>query len=137
MNERELATVLAALRFWQDRGAYERGFFRGIASDQGTLVPLDEEEIDALCEKLNFPATFTVPDQAAACREGWGLFLADDRLEIQRDEGAAIFETNEAALEHVRRKAELGEDLHRRALHLHSAVGDRLPSCALRLLNPS
>jgi hypothetical protein len=56
MNERELATVLAALRFWQ-----------GIYCDPGSdnrpdddypdhfcdIVPLSEEEIDALCDKLN------------------------------------------------------------------------------------
>lgn len=58
MNARELATVLAALRFWQVRnlpaGAVSVGEFEAIeqiAADAGPS--LDVEEIDALCERLN------------------------------------------------------------------------------------
>ena len=58
LDYRELATVIAALRF------YQRGLLGGpstfasyaesdIATGGGTLVPLDDLEIDALCERLN------------------------------------------------------------------------------------
>jgi hypothetical protein len=56
LSERELATVLAALREWQ-------GILIGeepdavdidlIASDDGHLDPLTFTEIDELCERLN------------------------------------------------------------------------------------
>src|SRR5437016_14402810 len=56
LSERELATVLAALREWQ-------GLLTGsepaeadvddIASDGGKLRPLTADEIDAVCERLN------------------------------------------------------------------------------------
>ena len=55
----ELCTVLAALRYWQRNGAWKSGRDRitvdeyDIASDGGTLTPLDAEEIDDLCERLN------------------------------------------------------------------------------------
>ncbi|MCI0457788.1 MAG: hypothetical protein L0Z62_12540 [Gemmataceae bacterium] len=53
LSDRELATVLAALRFWQDEmgphahagGCYPEHF-------EGTQ-PLDSREIDELCERLN------------------------------------------------------------------------------------
>src|SRR3990167_100724 len=62
-NERELATVLAALRLWQ-RGACgttgSQALILGaahaelaIASDDESLVPLTAAEIDELCERLN------------------------------------------------------------------------------------
>jgi hypothetical protein len=51
LSARELATVLAALRFWQDEmsphpgGCYPEHF-------EGT-TPLDSLEIDDLCQRLN------------------------------------------------------------------------------------
>ena len=48
----ELATVLAALRYWQ-RHRPSNPELHAIATDDGTLTPLDSEEIDALCERLN------------------------------------------------------------------------------------
>lgn len=52
MDLRELGTVLAALRFWQNGGRHVNDIY-DIASDGGTLQPLDAVEIDALCERLN------------------------------------------------------------------------------------
>ena len=71
LDDRELATVLAALRYHQaenlqgtdgivDQAALE------IASDGGCLKPLSREEIDALCERLNLGAV--LPATPAACR---------------------------------------------------------------------
>jgi hypothetical protein len=53
LTERELATVLAALRYWQqdlaenDDGPISPEHFHG------TITPLTVEEIDALCEHFN------------------------------------------------------------------------------------
>lgn len=54
-RSRETATILAALRFYQqglDPSA-ERRDVVDIASDGGELEPLSAEEIDELCERLN------------------------------------------------------------------------------------
>lgn len=59
MNERELATVLAALRTWQSRAVYaladthQQNALVDIATDNGRFEALKDEEIDALCERLN------------------------------------------------------------------------------------
>ena len=58
ITERELATILAALRFWSsfmlqsntDSGSK----FADIASNGGEFEPLDDNEIDVLAERLNF-----------------------------------------------------------------------------------
>ena len=57
-HDRELHTVLAALRYWQrdgERGASER--IEAIASNGGKCEPLTPEEIDALCERINVSDT--------------------------------------------------------------------------------
>ena len=56
LTERELATILAALREWQGilagtEPAEEE--INAIASDHGRFAPLTPEEIDDLCERLN------------------------------------------------------------------------------------
>ncbi len=58
VNNRELATILAALRYWQHKGI--EGPTKphclaewDIAADNGTHIPLDANEIDALCERVN------------------------------------------------------------------------------------
>lgn len=52
LNDRQLATVLAALRSWQNlprtSPAHEQ-----IASDDGKFDPLTDDEIDDLCQNLN------------------------------------------------------------------------------------
>src|SRR6202035_856030 len=56
-NDRETATILAALRYWQARtlpANPERAeAIEEIATDGRPLDPLDEEEIDTLCEAIN------------------------------------------------------------------------------------
>ena len=58
ITRRELATILAALRFHQDenlqggRGIPDRSI-KDIATDSGTLRPLDFQEVGRLCERLN------------------------------------------------------------------------------------
>ena len=58
VDGRELATILAALRFHQDenlQGGSEipDQVIRDIAADGGALVPLSFAETSMLCEKLN------------------------------------------------------------------------------------
>ena len=52
VTPREFATILAALRFWQEQDAPPARQY-DIATDCGEFEPLGEDEIDALCERLN------------------------------------------------------------------------------------
>jgi hypothetical protein len=49
MTERETATVLAALRLFQE----QREHAEHLPHFNDDVVPLDDREIDALCERLN------------------------------------------------------------------------------------
>ena len=58
VNERELATILAALRFHQDenlQGATDISgqAIKSIATDADRLKPLDFNEVEHLCERIN------------------------------------------------------------------------------------
>ena len=59
-------------------------------------------------------AGWTLEQQAAALREGWGVFYNADtkRLEIQRDDEAEIFDGDVAAMLHVLDRAKAGSALH-------------------------
>lgn len=53
----ELATILAALRFYQQAGqgdpTHRSDSIQVIATDGNTQISLDAEGIDALCERIN------------------------------------------------------------------------------------
>jgi ClpP class serine protease len=51
-TKREHATILAALRLWQEADEHNRGDLRDIAEAAG--VPLSNQEIDVLCDRINF-----------------------------------------------------------------------------------
>jgi hypothetical protein len=54
MNDRELATVLAALRYWQtDLEQYGTDDLIDAAGHFAEHTPLTPDEIDELCERLN------------------------------------------------------------------------------------
>lgn len=57
LDGRELATVLAAMRYWQSRDTQRTTAqyyaMVDIATDEGQHLILDDNEIDALCERLN------------------------------------------------------------------------------------
>jgi hypothetical protein len=56
LGERELAAVLAGLRLVQaemGRGEFLPQGVHSIFDDDGTITPLDTDEIDALCERIN------------------------------------------------------------------------------------
>ncbi len=54
VTNRELATVLAALRYWQQDPAENDG---PISEHFTEHTPLGVEEIDDLCERLSFEST--------------------------------------------------------------------------------
>lgn len=51
ITDRERATILAAMRLWQEADEHNRGDLRDIAEAAG--VPLSNNEIDFLCERIN------------------------------------------------------------------------------------
>jgi hypothetical protein len=58
VDDRQLATILAALRFHQDENLQSSGnildrAIREIATDGGRLETLGFEDVDQLCERLN------------------------------------------------------------------------------------
>ncbi len=53
LDQRELATVLAALRYWQKMEAYRPLELEAIATDSESFAPLNGDEIDRLCERIN------------------------------------------------------------------------------------
>lgn len=53
LNPRELATVLAALRYWQDEMSTSGANDCYPEHFAGGIVPLAADEIDGLCERLN------------------------------------------------------------------------------------
>ena len=58
LTREETATILAALRYYQQKGLGDPENrpldIHEIASDDDDLISLDEDDIDGLCEKLNF-----------------------------------------------------------------------------------
>ena len=77
-TERELATVLAALRYWQQDLA-ENDDEGPISPEHFTdrVTPLSVEEIDALCERLNYSGAtlpiLTSPRMPLESRAGTGM----------------------------------------------------------------
>ena len=58
IDRRELATILAALRFHQDENLQggrdiPDSFLKEIATDGGRVKPLNFEEVNDLCQRLN------------------------------------------------------------------------------------
>jgi hypothetical protein len=54
LSGRELATVLAALRYWQLQGLMSQAdAIHKIASDGGRHKPMKSDQIDRLCERIN------------------------------------------------------------------------------------
>lgn len=60
MTTRETATILAALRLWQETTNRLESLpgqtnLKEIATNCGKVEPLNDEEIDSLCEAINLP----------------------------------------------------------------------------------
>lgn len=62
IDDRQLATILAALRSHQDNNLRQGSgitdkYLQEIATNGGTFQPLSVDEVNALCERLNFDTT--------------------------------------------------------------------------------
>lgn len=88
------------------------------------------EERDTGRHSGHWPDAFREVAQA----EGWDIFETDgcesepwrnDVLLINREDEADLFESDQAALEHVIEKATAGSQVHRRALELHMTPRSR------------
>jgi hypothetical protein len=68
LTDREHATVLAALRYWQREGLMSGGHEINIATggDENYFDELSKKEIDALCERLNLEGHADDSDLIAA-----------------------------------------------------------------------
>jgi len=53
ISEREFHTILAALRLWQETTNRYEDWIGEISTNQGAVVPLNDEEIEDLCERIN------------------------------------------------------------------------------------
>lgn len=53
ITPRQLATILAALRYWQRTVPQDARECSDIATNDLTLAPLNDDEIDVLCERIN------------------------------------------------------------------------------------
>jgi hypothetical protein len=76
LNPRETATILAALRWWQENEGMWANRFTDIATNDGCLVALGMDEIDRLCERLN-----TAPEDETVkvlSFDQWPQFLIDN-----------------------------------------------------------
>jgi hypothetical protein len=61
IDDRELGTVLAALRLW--RRAMRPADLLDIATGGGEFVPLDIDEIDDLCIRINCGDVFNTTEE--------------------------------------------------------------------------
>jgi len=80
-SEQKTATVLAALRLWQDTNPVSdkyQGYFEEVE-------PLNDEEIDALCEEINFDTTDATHTALVEVLE-----QAVARIELANNEGTPI-----------------------------------------------
>jgi len=78
VNRRELATILAALRFHQDENLQNRSeipdeVIRDIASDGGSLEPLGSNDVNRLCEKINLCDEISV----RRLKKDWVVIVTD------------------------------------------------------------
>ena len=94
LDDRELATILAALRYWQREALRSAGAEHDIASDGGVLSPLTPSEIDTLCERLNgsqiaLLQTAAVP--AAQPEQAGPSIRSDHAMEAALAEALAIW----------------------------------------------
>ena len=99
MKDRELNTVLAALRLWQmQRERDITGGLAVIASNGHTQEPLNSDEIDALCERLNTEADPNAEARAELARleatfaeaGGRGVELAEQIDELRAELGETL-----------------------------------------------
>ena len=83
VDKRELATILAALRFHQDENLQNHSdipdeAIKDIATDGGSLKPLNLNDVSKLCERIN------------TCEEVSAGWLKEDWVLIVTDRGTVV-----------------------------------------------
>lgn len=78
VDQRELATLLAALRFHQDENLQNRNeipdeVIKDIASDGDSLKPLGSNDVNRLCEKINLCDEISV----RRLKKDWVVIVTD------------------------------------------------------------
>jgi len=78
VDRRELATLLAALRFHQDENLQNRNdipdeVIKDIASDGGSLKPLGFDDVNGLCQKINLCDEISV----RRLKKDWVVIVTD------------------------------------------------------------
>jgi hypothetical protein len=94
---------LHALRVWLDR--------RGEKLDR-CIRAMTVGTDAASCPK------WTADDDAKAAVEGWNVFDAEGRMEIQRIDELEMFESDAQAIDFIRERAVSGSELHQKALYI-------------------
>lgn len=93
LDEREHATVMAALRYWQREGLNSGGHeIEQIATNAGALEPMDAAEVNRLCERVIMSPQQASPKLLEVARENYAA-PSDDDIEI--DDDAATSEADE------------------------------------------
>lgn len=86
MNKQERATILAALRLWQQDGSATDVDVLAIATNEGEFGLLDAAEVDQLCERLNIGTadadTEQIRELARSQYEREGEIEIDDDAEV-------------------------------------------------------
>lgn len=103
VDERERATILAALRFHQDENLricpdIPDQAIKDIATDCGSLKPLNFDDVSRLCERIN------ICDEAYAGRhkEVWVLIIMDKSTVVHVHAYNSKFRAQKAMLEYLR-----------------------------------
>ena len=116
---RDKALDMIVRTLTEDRNTVDSDFIRETFMQlYGTDVRIDEEGDEPLShEQAVKVATmdWTPDDNAYALNDGWGIFDTGSKLEIERDDEAAIFPHDDAAIEHVMEKAK-DDELYAKAL---------------------
>jgi hypothetical protein len=98
LNSRELATVLAALRFWRREQLMSTGGEHAVASGGGRFPQLTAAEIEALCERLNIAQTALLQTAATSdTTPAWAEKTrpSEDQLEEPSEAVMAAWEEEE------------------------------------------
>lgn len=136
LTEREVAIILASLRRQQDKLEGEPSDETGlddVASGGGKFEPLDAKGIDALAEKLNFPATpapLSVPTVHLNGTSGKAL---EKQLRDAHRAGDEFLEKLAQAAPHGRDYYPQGPEAYAKAAREHEARMARVHAVLLEL----
>lgn len=105
------------MQAWQISSIYDNGSCDHCGSETKQF----NEEAAEPAEVAKVIGFADIVPPAVALAEGWDLFDVDSKgiFQIQRDDDSAIFQSDIAAVDFVRKKASEGSEVHMRALAAH------------------